>query len=223
MKILCVGQVEDSKYILEQIAGQTRQPDWIEFYIDPEPVQGLTARRKRITENHQRLIEIVNKYPEADFIWQVEGDSELPKFTLELLVAGYLEKASKNNVGYISGIQVGRHGLYCLGAWHVAQDLKSFWSANYLKGGIVEIDATGWYCLLAPKHVWLSGVASWNNQVYGPDVNWGLSLDGYKKYVDMDLHIGHRTKSGVIRPSDASTCNAKFYYDGNGWVYKQYD
>jgi len=222
MTVLCVGQMEDDTYIRQQIAKQTRQPDYIEFYIDREPAVGIDARRRRIADNHQKLVGIVEKYPDVDLIWQVESDAELPEFALALLIEDYQQYKSER-FGYITGVQVGRHGLYCLGAWHVAHDKQSFRSVDYKKGGIKRLDANGFYCLLSPRDVWLKGVAYWNGHVWGPDVNWCLSLKGYEKYVDMDLEIGHNTKRGVIRPSDPSTCNAEFRFDGIQWKYKQTD
>ena len=88
--------------------------------------------------------------------------------------------------------------------------------------GLQQVDATGFYCLLAPKNIWLKGQCSWNGEHYGPDVNFGLSIP-HKKFVDMDLHIGHKVKSGIIRPSDMSTCNARFYLQDDVWKFQQLD
>jgi hypothetical protein len=217
-KILVVAQVEDEANILKQIQKQTIQPSEVFIYVDPDPAVGIDARRKRIAENHQKLVDKV-KTSNADLIWQLEGDIDIEEYTLELLLQDY-EILDDKNIGYVSGIQVGRHGLYCLGAWHVADDRQSFFSTNYQNQGLVRVDATGFYCLLARKDAWLSGKSSWNGEPWGPDVNWGLSIHKHK-YVDMDIHVGHITKRGTIRPSDMSTCNARFYKDDNRWIYKQ--
>ena len=219
MNILCIGQVEDREYIDEQILKQTIQPTRTILYVDKNPAQGIEARRIRIAENHERLRNIVKAYS-PDLVWQVEGDAELPENTLERLLGHYIRLQDKD-FGYVSGIQVGRHGLYCLGAWEF-YGRSRFDSIDHNKTGIQDIDATGFYCLLAPAKVWLSGVCSWDGQRYGPDVVWGLSISK-NKYVDMDLHIGHKTSSGIIRPSDASTCNVKFYMENGQWIYKQLD
>jgi len=219
MNILCIGQVENREYIDEQILKQTIQPTRTIFYVDENPAQGIQNRRIRIAENHLRLQEIVKAY-KPDLVWQVEGDAELPENALERLLGHYLRLNDKD-FGYVSGVQVGRHGVYCLGAWEF-YGRKRFDSIDYRKKGIQEIDATGFYCLLAPTNVWLSGVCTWDGQRYGPDVVWGLSINK-NKYVDMDLHIGHKTSGGIIRPSDASTCNVKFYLENGQWIFKQLD
>jgi len=218
MKILCIAQVESKEYIQEQIDNQTLQPDITFLYLDEDPASGIDQRRKKIAQNHKRLKWVVED-TDCDLVWQVEGDAELPPDCLERLLANY-NNLNNDDFGYISGIQVGRHGLYCLGAWNVNKDRTNFNSIDYNLEGIQQVSATGWYCLLASKEKWLTGRASWNGERYGPDVNWGLSMP-YNKFVDMSLHIGHRVKNGIIRPSDASTCNARFYIEDYKWEFEQ--
>jgi hypothetical protein len=106
-----------------------------------------------------------------------------------------------------------------LGAWRNFTK-TSFESLDYRLTGLQQVDATGFYCLLAPTDVWLSGNATWNGQPYGPDVVWGLSIKK-NKYCDMDIPIGHKIKGGIIEPYHASTSNARFYLEDNKWEYKQ--
>ena len=220
MKVLCIAQVEDRENIDKQILKQTRQPDRVIFLVDKNPAKTLEERRIRIAENHKKLREIVKAYPEYDYIWQVEQDGDYPEDTLERLIAD-LDKVDVNTLAYISGIQVGRHGLYCLGAW-VEFRINSFKSLDYRLKGLQRVMATGFYCLLAPRNKWLEGEATWSGQPWGPDVNWGHTILGVK-YVDMDIQIGHIIKSGTIRVSGMSTCNVEYYKRDGAWEYKQLD
>lgn len=216
MNILAIAQVEDEQNLLRQIAKQTLQPNDFAYYKDLEPADTIEGRRRRIAENHTKLEAIVAEQ-QPELVWQLEGDVELPENALEELYATYLMYRG-DDFGYVSGIQVGRHGLYCLGAWqNITND--SFNSVDPTLKGLQEVDATGFYCLLAPSDVWLSGNAVWKGEPYGPDVVWGLSIDK-KKYVDMDLHIGHVIKNGVIRPSDMSTCQVFYKRENGNWQYK---
>lgn len=217
MKILCIAQVEDDTNIKQQLEKQTVTPDLASIYVDEHPASGINARRVRIAENHEKLRQKVAEL-QPDFVWQVEGDCELPPDTLERLIAHYGELKG-DDFGYISGVQVGRHGVYCLGAWQNFTD-DSFESVDYRLHGIQPIDATGFYCLFAPTDVWLSGVCQWTDEPWGPDVNWGLSIHK-KKYVDMDLHIGHITNSGIIKVENISTCNVRFEKQEGNWRYRQ--
>ena len=227
MKILALAQVENDKNLLKQIKKQTVQPIEFSRYIDLEPEKGIKARRKRIADNHQQLNRLVEK-SDCDFVWQLEQDVILEEDTLEKLIKDY-EKLKHPLFGYVSGVQVGRHGIYAIGAWHIGID--EFTSLDHKLSGIQEVDATGFYCLLAPKHVWLQGQASWNDEPYGPDVVWGLSLKhkGYRIYADLDMPLGHEVKrekngtmikTGEIWPKNNSTCNVRFYKKNNQWEYK---
>lgn len=227
MDIMCIAQVENGRHIADQICKQTVQPDATVLYVDDNPAKGIDDRRVRIAENHAILREkVIEQSP--DFVWQVEGDCVLPEDTLERLLADY-EQLKGDDFGFISGIQVGRHGLYCLGAWtdfewsresKQGSPLRSFRSIDHNLKGIQRVAATGFYCLFAPTDVWLSGECSWDGEPYGPDVVWGLSINK-RKYVDMDIQIGHKVRSGVIWPHHASTCSARFYKEGERWKYKQ--
>lgn len=226
MKVLAIAQVEDPEPIIAEIEKQTIQPDLIRLHIDTEPaydkdyLENIRKRRERIAENHAYLRDIVEEV-QPDYVWQVEQDSVLPEDTLERLLTTYHHLELEDiDVGYISGVQVGRHGIYCIGAWHIGKD--EFSSLDYKKNGLQQVDATGFYCLLAPKDIWLEGRVSWNGEPYGPDVNFGLSLreKKYTIYVDTDLHIGHRTSTGIIEVSDRTTCNVHFKKKGTIWRYQ---
>lgn len=223
-KILCIAQVEDRANLDKQIAKQTIQPDRVIFYVDEAPARGIDARRKRIAENHKRLQDIVMAY-KPEFIWQVEQDGDYPEDCLEKLIMDYdfLNKYDflndNDNIAYVSGIQVGRHGLYCLGAWRNFTD-DSFESLDHTSIGLQEVEATGFYCIYATYDKWMSGKCDWNGEPYGPDVVWSLSIKG-KKYCDMSLTIGHIVNRGIIRPEHTSTCNARFYLEDNRWKFKQ--
>jgi len=211
VKILCVGQVENEQHIRYEVARQSIQPDHTIFYTDLDPAKGIKDRRKRIADNHQILADLVREF-DPDVVWQVEGDSVLPHNALERLLGHYI---SDPDCIY-SGVQVGRHGLYCLGAWHINEDRSLMASANYTDSGLKQVDAMGMYCFLTSKDIWLSGNCYWVDEHWGPDVNYFLSIDA-PKVADMDLHIGHRTKSGIIQVSDISTCNATFFKELGKW------
>lgn len=220
LNILAIAQVEDAKNIDKQIAKQTYQPTSKFIHLDEKPARGINSRRRRIAENHQILQDKV-KEVKPDLVWQIEGDCDLPEDTLSKLVADYMELRGKD-FGYVSGIQVGRHGLYCLGAWQFQEDFKMFKSLDYKAKGIQEVDASGFYCLLAPADVWLKGLCEWDWDTWGPDVNFGISLkaQGYKIYCDMGIKIGHITARGTIHPDNPSTENVIFTESDGKWSYK---
>lgn len=220
-RVLAIAQVEERNNLDKQIIKQTVQPEKVIYLEDGSPASGINARRVRIAENHKKLQDIVDAY-KPDLVWQLEGDCLLPENTLETLIKRYQELKS-DRFGYVSAIQVGRHGIYAIGAWHIGDDW--FESVDKNLKGIQEVDATGFYCLLAPYEVWREGVAVWNGEPWGPDVNWGLSLrsKGYIIVVDMDLPIGHKTGRGEIWPHYATTTNVRFKKKNDKWEYKTRD
>jgi hypothetical protein len=227
---MLIAQVEDKANLIKQIEKQTVQPDVTFIYVDERPAQGLSMRRERIAQNHSVLLDAVERY-QPDYIWQLEQDVDIEDTFLERMIE--LEKA---NDCVISGIQVGRHGLYCLGAWRnfkyeyndivknksdaIKRELVSFESIDYKLTGIQEVEAVGFYCLFAKtKNYVKEGVADYLDEYpYGPDVVYTRQFD--KILCDMDLKVGHVTPRGIIRPEHISTCNVKFKKVNNRWEYK---
>jgi len=226
LNILAIAAVEDRTNLDIQIAKQTLQPNNVFVHVDKNPAQGINERRKRIAENHKILAQAIRDL-QPDLVWQLEGDSVLEPDTLQKLYDDY-QVLKGIDFGYVSGREIGRHGLYCLGAWYVADDRKSFESLDYKEDKLVTVDATGFYCLLAQPKTWLKGVCEWNGEGWGPDVNFGLSLKkhGYKIYVDPKIAIGHQVTNrngtkGVISVDTSYMCNARFILDNGRWIYKQ--
>ena len=219
MNILCIAQVTNRNRLDNEILIQKVNPDRTIFLIDNNPEKTINTRRKRIAENHRKLRDIVKAY-KPDAIWQLEDDSILETDTLKKLIKTYNKYDKLDpNFGYVSGVQIGRHGLYHVGAWKNFTK-ESFESIDHSALGIQRVEATGFYCLLAKTEAWLSGNCYWYDNVWGPDVNWGLTMP-YNKYIDMDIKIGHKTKRGEIWPQHASTCTVYFKKDSNGkWNYK---
>jgi hypothetical protein len=225
MQILVTGQIQQDQ--IEYVNQQLLKQSDIEFtnfmLVDDEPEKGIKARRHRIANNHKQLKAMVKKIADDyDYIIQIEGDSELPEDCFSQLIRR-LDEVSSEDLGYISGVQIGRHGLYCIGAWHFKDD--GFESIDHKKTGLIEVDATGFYCLIAPVKTWLNGICSWTDEYWGPDVNWGRSLrsQGYKIYADMDLKIGHKSNAGIIDFDNQNLCRAEFKQIDGHWKYKVYE
>lgn len=228
MKILVTGQITDDQieHVDKQLKKQTYQDFSEVFLVDHEPAKGINNRRQRIAQNHEKLHTLVDKNKKKyNYIIQLEGDSVLEPDCFTRLIAR-LDEVPAKDFGYVSGVEVGRHGLYCIGAWEFADDRRSFKSIDPKVKGLHEVDATGFYCLLAPTKVWLKGNCFWNEHKWGPDVNWGLSLrdQGYKIYADMDIEVGHQSDRGVIGLKNKNLCQAVFKINEHGkWRYKVND
>lgn len=221
LKILVIAQVEDDANVIRQIEKQTLQPDYAYVYVDEKPASGIDERRKRIAKNHEVYLRQAVESIDCDYVWQIEGDGIMDEFTLSDLVDSYFEVES-DNIGYMSGAEVGRHGVQCIGGWHFNKDRTRFASVDFRNEGIVPIDASGFYCLFMRKEVWLEGVCYWSGERWGCDVNWGLSLrdKGYKHYMDTRIQIGHATNRGILNVKDRNTSNVEFWLKDGDWKYK---
>jgi hypothetical protein len=223
--ILVTGQIQEDQvdFVNEQLAKITGVEFLQVMLVDEKPAKGIDARRQRIVQNHKELEKMIEKTQSVEafnYVIQIEGDSVLQPDTFTKLLAR-LDQIPSKNFGYISGVQVGRHGLYCIGAWHF-DDEDHFSSVNHRETGLVKVDATGFYCLLAPVNVWLMGNCAWNGERYGPDVVWGRSLRklGFNIYADMDNEIGHQSTNGVIGLDNLNLCTAHFQRSNDKWSYK---
>lgn len=232
MTVMAVAQVEDRANIDAQIKKQTTQPDRIFILVDKNPAApavslaaNINARRAKIAANHQLLRKAVMK-TKPDLVWQLEGDGELPENCLDRLISSYRQlRAENSRLAYVSAVQVGRHGLCVIGAWHFNDGPnQKYSSADPVAKGIISVDATGMYCLLADARAWLEGQCAWDGQPYGPDVVFGLSLKAkkYDIYIDMGLAVGHITENKTLYPHNVSVCRAEFYKDEskNKWLYR---
>lgn len=226
MRVTAIGQFTDDALFLEQINKQTIKVWDVIKYIDKNPVPDLDDidvlrdRRKRIAKNHLELKDFIEMQCKTEYVWQLESDSVVDKDCLERLIKLHQKlEAEGNKVGYVSGIQMGRHGLKCVGAWRFKED-GSFRSLNWGAKGIQTVDGSGFYCLLAKRDVWLKGNADWGGEPYGPDVCFGLSLKklGYNIYMDTTNWVGHKTEKTILYPD--SGINVEFYRDINKWKYR---
>jgi hypothetical protein len=227
LKIAVVASIEQRHYdfVIKQLVHQSYQ-DFDDFiYIDKQPATGIEARRKRIARNQQLLKRMMLGHDVYDYVIQIEGDSVLEPDTFKKMIklAQFLHKRN-DSFGYLSGVQIGRHGLYCIGAWHVAANRRKFQSINHKLTGLQKVDATGFYCFIAPYSVWMRGMSWWEGERWGPDVNYGLSLreQGFTLYVDMDLQIPHATERGQIDFDNINLCTVAFEKQADGlWKHNQ--
>lgn len=223
--IVAICYAEDTALAKEQVEKQTIKVDDAIFMTDSTPAIGIEARRERIAELQvmaqwkiDRKLFTDDLKPEDVVVWQIEGDSVIPEDALERLLKHY----DTNDEAVYSGVQIGRHGLYCIGAWHINQDETVIESVDHNKHGLVEVDGMGLYCYIMRADLFIKAESYWSGQKLGPDVNWFRSLD-VPKYVDMDLHIGHYYKGGIIEVDSLATCNARFTKVKDEWIFEQLD
>lgn len=180
----------------------------------------IPDRRVHIVEVHKQLQEIIE---DTDWIFSIEDDGILPPDALQKLVRVV---QNYDDVGMVSGVELGRWGVPYVGAWR-ADDIHNTTEMHSLENKspqeiIEEIDACGLYCALIRADKYKEHEFTSKNG-HGPDVNLGLYLrrEGYKNYIDWSIPVTHLTfKDGQeieISPlGESRVIKLKLLY-GNIW------
>lgn len=150
----------------------------------------IPDRRLRIVEIHKHFQELLG---DTDWVFSIEDDGILPEDALQRLV-----KVVKQNedVGFVTGVELGRWGVPYVGAWLVdnANDPRNLTSMeNQAHNPYVEpTDAAGLYCALIRAGKYKTHEFTTRNGL-GPDVNLGLYLkrEGYNNFIDWGIPVTH--------------------------------
>lgn len=152
----------------------------------------IAERRWHIVSIHNQIRELIE---DCDWIFSIEDDGVLPENALAELISTV---QSQEDVGMVTGVELGRWGVPYVGAWRVDDifETKKITSLeNKTADPIVEeIDACGLYCALIRADAYKEHEFFTRNGL-GPDVNLGLSLrqKGYKNYINWAIPVTHLT------------------------------
>lgn len=250
MKITTVLPVSRIKYldrVLDSLKSQTVKPDNLVVIFDGNDYDFMVARnkvteldletlvvqsnnykladdifdrRRNIANIHNHFTEIIG---DADWVFSIEDDGILPHDALERLI-DTVEKV--DNVGMVTGVELGRWGLPYVGAW-VADDVNNIKTietvANQYGLDLIQpIDACGLYCALIrcsyyKKHKFFA------NNGLGPDVNLGIFLrqQGFDNYIDWSIpvtHLGVLDGEEIeVKPTDKSRVVKLTHHYGSTW------
>jgi hypothetical protein len=176
---------------------------------------GTRARRKKIAEIHNKAKQYIGQ---TDYILSIEDDCDLP---INLLNKLYAHATNYPFAGIITGNQIGRWGFNVMGVWKVNDpyNIQTITSCLPQDKTVEEIDASGLYCALIKKDVYMSHTFEPYEYILGPDFNLGIyaRTQGYKNYVDWSLHIGHVTKKGIITKDNTTLQTITFERQERGW------
>lgn len=180
-------------------------------------VGSIRRRRQRIADIHNEIKDIIK---DCDYIFMIEDDTLFPLNALKKLEEGY---SLNPYAGFISGIQIGRWGYDHIGAWQVDDiyNLKKITSIP-LGEGIIEVDASGFYCCLVKKQIYMDHNFTPFEDVLGPDVDFGVEnrKQGYKNYIDYSIKCKHLTKHGEITFEKIKVIQVEFTKESNKWTLK---
>lgn len=178
----------------------------------------VRGRRQRIADIHNQIKQYV---PDCEYVFLLEDDTLIPANALSRLLVRFEYLSEKSNVGFVSGIEIGRHGFSHIGAW--IMPTKDRIESIKLGNGIKRVDAAGLYCCLTKREHYMNNIFEPYEKILGPDVDFGisLSLKGYKNYIDYDIKCEHLVnKDNKLTFDNINIVQVKFTRDESsklGW------
>lgn len=182
------------------------------------PLKDVASCRQRINEVHEATKHLVNG---STFVFGLEDDTIVPPHAFTKLF-DYIQR--NRLVGYVEGVQVGRHNIRMLGAWRVDDPLspRKAWTVPYRPSGVEPIDGGGLYCYMTQTPLFKSVPRTMYDDFFGPDVSYGLRLRqrGYGCFVDYGVQCGHKTETGIMYPDLAAIAQPVYTKQPDGyWLY----
>lgn len=203
----------DDPFILRQIQMFVKDKGYRKLIhkmndYNPNEVQ-IAARRLRIADVKNQSKNLVAQC-DGNIVLSLEDDTIFPNLDIHRLI----DPLSRDQVGFVEGVQCGRWGVKMIGAWRADNPLDPYHIETLMPGaeGYEAIDGGGWYGYATKKHLYLQAeYFTSSSQPWGPDVNYGLWLRrmGYECYIDWQTVFGHNNYNRVIWPTDVPGTPAK--------------
>lgn len=173
----------------------------------------LFHRRDRIRDMLTSMQQYIKAMTQNfDMMFMIEDDTEIQSDTLERLLIDYKELCDAGvKVGFIEGVQVGRHGIRMIGAWRCdnLEEPTEMSTIEVNKSSVFEkIDGGGLYCFITPMELFLAHEFYWHDECFSVDVTYGIELRkaGYTNLIDWTVITGHVDRHGNnIKPNENTT------------------
>lgn len=168
-------------------------------------------RRARIAEMKNQSKDLIAK-TDGEYIIGFEDDTVFGNMeSFDRLLNPLIENPK---VGFVEGVQVGRHGVLMVGVWKTNLMLfdKPFTQIRTLfppdhptdSTAYERIDGGGFYGYATLRHLYLNhDYYTATSQPWGPDVNFGLWLRSqqYDCLVDWRTNFGHNDNGTIAYPN----------------------
>jgi len=156
----------------------------------PGEFGNVHKRRARIIE----MREACKEHLTADYLFSLEDDTIAPKDAFKKL-SRIME--TNNNVGFATGAEVQRWGMYSVGAYVFENPEKVV--SLMPKKGIELIDMAGMYCYMTKTELYKKHKFT-EDSMLGPDMlfAWDIVKQGKDAYIDWSVRCKHLTKKETI-------------------------
>lgn len=189
----------------------------------------LAIRRQRIAEIKNQSKDLVRR-TDGEYIIGLEDDTVFDRLNNFMqLIQPMIDNP---DVAFVEGVQLGRWGANMVGVW-LADDNYTPLRIETLQpppkgaGNHEHISGGGWYGYATPRWHYLNAEYHCSStEPFGPDVNYGLWLNGLGKtcLVDWSINFGHRDYNKVMYADDPSVIVANIVFDkDNDGLWKRQD
>lgn len=180
----------------------------------------------RISVQRERIVEMKEKSKhdiKGSYIFGIEDDTLVPK---NAFVKMYVNLTLDYDIGYIEGVQVGRHGLKMVGAWR-QNKLKNPTIQQTLEppkfDNLEPITGGGFYCYLTLAYLYEKIKYRYEAECFGPDVCFvnDVLKEEYKAYIDWSIKTVHMTPKQDLLVDD-KIISAVWKKENSGWQLQSY-
>jgi hypothetical protein len=174
----------------------------------------LAYRRQRVAEVHEQAKYLIAEC-DGDYVIGLEDDTVFDRLeNFDRLLNPIIEDSS---IGFVEGVQMGRHGARMIGAWQADDIVNPTHIETLLPAeGYQDITGGGWYGYATTKQLYLDAPYYASTSVpWGPDVEFGFWLQqrGHRCIIDWSSIFGHNDYNTTMYSDDPNARLAKVIYD----------
>lgn len=200
--------------------------------LNPEPKDvNIPVQRNRIVDMKEKSKQMID----GDFVFGIEDDTLVAPDAFEKLHKTINENT---DIGYIEGVQVGRHAIKMVGVWKcdnlknpsVQQTLvppdERFLEDYPSKENfyLQQITGGGFYCYLTLGYLYKQIKYHWHDECFGPDVCFVMDVigEGYQAWVDWSVKTIHMTEQRDYEVDDKIISIRWLKSERDGWKLQPY-
>lgn len=220
---LCIIVDDDEPYIGNMAKQFADKHGYRSFHVKNNPdwkpnETRLAIRRMRVADIHNQSKDLIAK-TDGNIIIGLEDDTVFDR--LESFERLYKPLATRADVGFVEGVQLGRWGANIVGVWE-ADDVTNPTEVKTLLPRSTfdyeEITGGGFYGYATTRDLYMNHEYYTSSaQPWGPDVNFGFYVRqrGYRCLVDWQTIFGHKDYATTLYPDSPAVELVQIVYNKN--------
>lgn len=207
------------KTVRDYLTERKEQYNGVKLYLSgnlPPTETSIKKQRDRIVEMKEKSKMLVS----GDYVFGLEDDTLVPSHAFNKL---YEVINNDPDIGYIEGVEAGRHGVKMVGVWRCDNVRSPRFQGTLIppeelndENRLEQITGGGFYCYMTLGYLYKKlNYRHWA-ECFGPDVCFVMDViqEGYKAYVDWSLNVIHMGQSKDILVEKISDVHWERRIDG---------